>query len=124
MAPVSDIERAELPTLERLGLSAPPEVCPAVVAHVVRNFCHQYPSERCGSILSQLVDDAFWRDMLAFTWNFPTFYCRDRIRQFLDRSLSDPKALEARTRRDFCSFGKALPGPSHGSKHFSRSRQR
>ena len=32
MAPASDIERTELPSLERLGLSAPPEVCPAVVA--------------------------------------------------------------------------------------------
>jgi hypothetical protein len=32
MAPAADIERAELPTLERLGLSAPPEVDPVVVA--------------------------------------------------------------------------------------------
>src|SRR5205807_1680057 len=34
-------------------------------------------------ILGRLVEDAFWRDMLALTWDLRTFYDRNRIKQFL-----------------------------------------
>jgi hypothetical protein len=42
-------------------------------------------------ILSQLVDDAFWRGILALTWNFRTFYSHNHIRQFLVDRLATTK---------------------------------
>jgi Pyridine nucleotide-disulphide oxidoreductase len=92
MASTADIERAELPTLERLGLSAPPEVDPAVVAQTwLETFANYVRANDVDGILGRLVDDAFWRDMLAFTWDLRTFYGRDRIKHFLVDRLATTK---------------------------------
>jgi Pyridine nucleotide-disulphide oxidoreductase len=92
MTSAADIERAELPTLERLGLSAPPEVDPAVIAQTwFKTFTSYIQANDVDSILSQLVDDVFWRDMLALTWDFRTFYGRDRVKQFLVDRLAITK---------------------------------
>jgi hypothetical protein len=92
MASTADIERAELPTLERLGLSASPEVDPAVVAQTwFKTFANYIQANDVDGILGRLVEDAFWRDMLAFTWDLRTFYGRDRIKQFLVDRLTTVK---------------------------------
>ena len=84
MGPAADIEHAELPTLERLGLSALPEVDPAVVAQPwFQRFANCIQANNVDGILSQLVNDVFWRDMLALTWDFRTFFGANRIKQFL-----------------------------------------
>ena len=63
MASAADIECAALPTLERLGLSAPPEVDPVVVAQTwFETFADYIQANDVGSIPSQLVEDASWRD--------------------------------------------------------------
>jgi hypothetical protein len=97
MASTADIERVELPTLERLGLSAPPEVDPVVVAQTwLERFANYVQADDVEGILNQLVEDAFWRDMLAFTWDLRTFYSRDRIKQLLiDRlAITKPSKLQ------------------------------
>ena len=84
MGPVADIHRAELPTLERLGLSAPPEVDPAAVAQKwFESFSDCVQRDDVDGIIGQLVDDAFWRDILAFTWDFRTFFSSNHIKRFL-----------------------------------------
>ena len=100
MSSTANIERAKLPTLERSGLSAPPEVDPAVVAQTwFKTFANYIQANDVDGILDRLVEDAFWRDMLAFTWDLRTFYGRDRIKQFLvDRlSITELSKLELDT---------------------------
>jgi len=92
MGPAADIEHAKLPTLERLGLSELPEVDPAVVAQTwFQLFANNIQADDVDGILSQIVDDSFWRDILAFTWDFRTFFGSDRIKQFLVDRLSTTK---------------------------------
>jgi hypothetical protein len=84
MTSVFDIESAALPTLEKLGVPVPPGVDPAAVAQIwfgaFSAFVQKIDVE---GILSQLVVDAFWRDILSLTWDFRTFYGLDRIQRFL-----------------------------------------
>jgi len=92
MGPAADIEHAKLPTLERLGLSELPEVDPAVVAQTwFQLFANNIQADDVDGILSQIVDDSFWRDILAFTWDFRTFFGSDRIKQFLFDRLPTTK---------------------------------
>ena len=92
MDPVADIEHAELPTLKRLGLSALPDVDPAVVAQTwFQTFAENIQANNVDGILTQLVDDVFWRDILAFTWDFRTFFGSNRVKQFLVDRLSNTK---------------------------------
>jgi len=92
MGSAADIQRAELPSLERLGLSAPPEVDPTVVAQKwFELFADCLQRDDVGGITGQLVDDAFWRDILAFTWDFRTFFGSNRVKQFLLDRLSISK---------------------------------
>ncbi|KAH9979203.1 hypothetical protein BJV74DRAFT_858549 [Russula compacta] len=75
MSSATDIQRAALPTLESLGVSAPPEVDPAVVAQTwFETFVNHVQTNNVDGIISQLVDDVFWRDILALTWDFRTFF--------------------------------------------------
>jgi Pyridine nucleotide-disulphide oxidoreductase len=84
MSSTTDINVAALPTLERLGLSAPPDVDVVAVAQTwFETFANHIQTGDVDGILSQLVEDAFWRDILALTWDFRTFYTRKRIQQFL-----------------------------------------
>jgi hypothetical protein len=92
MGPAVNIEHAELPTLQRLGLSALPEVDPAVVAQTwFQTFANNIQADNVDAILTQLVDDVFWRDLLAFTWDFRTFFGSNRVKQFLVDRLSTTK---------------------------------
>ena len=88
----TDIQRAALPTLESLGVSASPEVDPVVVAQRwFETFVNHVQTDNVDGIISQLVDDIFWRDILALTWDFRTFFGSDHTRQFLVDRLSSTK---------------------------------
>ena len=88
----ADIKRAELPTLEKLGVSTAPDVDPAVVAQTwFDTFVNYVQANDVDGVLSQLVKDAFWRDILALTWDFRTFFGNNRIKQFLADRLATTK---------------------------------
>lgn len=92
MSSTADINSAALPTLERLGVSAPHNVNAAVVAQTWFDiFANHVQTGDVDGILNQLVDDAFWRDILALTWDFRTFYGNNRIKQFLGDRLAAAK---------------------------------
>ena len=40
-------------------------------------------------IVSLLIDDSFWRDVLAITWDFRTFRGPSSIKEFLDQRLNN-----------------------------------
>ncbi|KAH9970112.1 FAD/NAD(P)-binding domain-containing protein [Lactifluus volemus] len=92
MSSTADINFAALPTLERLGASVPPNLDVVSVAQKwFQTFANFVQTGNVNGILGQLVADAFWRDILALTWDFRTFYGSDRIQQFLLDRLASTK---------------------------------
>lgn len=88
----TDIQSATLPTLEKLGVSLPTDVDAVAVARTwFEAFVNNVQTSNVDGILSQLLDDAFWRDILSLTWDFRTFYGHDRIQQFLVDRLATCK---------------------------------
>ncbi|KAI0298791.1 FAD/NAD(P)-binding domain-containing protein [Multifurca ochricompacta] len=102
MSTTFDIKDAALPTLGRLGVSAPSEVDAGAVAQTWFDaFADYVQSGDAAGVIRQLVEDAFWRDILALTWDFRTFYGNKRILQFLSDRLAITKLsalqLDAKT---------------------------
>ena len=88
----TDIQSAALPTLEKLGVSLPPDVDAVAVARTwFETFVNNVQTSNVDGVLSQLLDEAFWRDILSLTWDFRTFYGHDRIQQFLVDRLATSK---------------------------------
>ena len=46
-------------------------------------FVNHVQTNNVDGIISQLVDDIFWRDILTLTWDFRTFFGSDRTRRLL-----------------------------------------
>jgi hypothetical protein len=110
MGPPADIEHAELPTLERLGLSALLEVDPAAVAqNWFQTFANYVQANDVDGILSQFMDDVFWRDILAFTWDFRTFFGNNRIKQFLIDRLPTTKPSNLQLDPKSATLGSPYP---------------
>ncbi|KAI0294205.1 hypothetical protein BC826DRAFT_1091694 [Russula brevipes] len=110
MSSVTDIERAALPTLERLGMSAPPEVDAAVVAQTwFEAFANYVQTYDVDGILTRMMDDAFWRDILALTWDFRTFFGSDRIRQFLIDRMAATKLSKLTLDTKSVALGRPYP---------------
>jgi hypothetical protein len=87
-----DINSAALPTLDSLGVSAPQDVDAVTIAQAwFDTFTNHVQSGDVDGILGQLVDDAFWRDILSLTWDFRTFYGNERIQKFLTDRLAISK---------------------------------
>jgi hypothetical protein len=110
MSSATDIDRAALPTLERLGVSAPPEVDAAAVAQTwFATFANYVQTNDVDGILAQLVDDAFWRDILTLTWDFRTFFGNDRIRQFLVDRLAATQLSKLELDTQSVALGRPYP---------------
>ena len=77
-----------LPTLQRLGSTLDPDVDVQAVAKAwFTRFADAMTSKDVAAILDLIVDDVFWRDMLALTWNFHTYEGTDAVKQFLTDQL-------------------------------------
>ena len=110
MTSTTDIQSASLPTLEKLGVSVPPNVDAAGVAQTwFETFANYVQTANVDGILSQLVDDAFWRDILALTWDFRTFYSHNHIRQFLVDRLATTKLSNLQLDTKSATLGRPYP---------------
>jgi len=66
--PNSPEDSTPLPTLERLQVQRPENIdTQSVVARWMGDSAQAVDSEKIETILSLFVDDASWRDLLAFT---------------------------------------------------------
>ena len=93
-------KKVELPTLDRLGVSAPKEseVNPEKVAQDwLQAFEKNISGNNIDGILSTLTDDAWWRDLLSMTWDLRTFQGTDSIRKFLKDRLAQSKLKNFKT---------------------------
>ncbi|PSS35578.1 hypothetical protein PHLCEN_2v1455 [Hermanssonia centrifuga] len=86
---ISPANKHSLPTLDKLGVSAPSEVdAEEVATQWLQTFEKYISSNDIDGILSLLTEDAWWRDLLAMTWDFRSFQGQDQIRQFLTDRLA------------------------------------
>ena len=77
-----------LPTLQRLGSTVDPNIDVQAVAKAwFTHFADAMSSKDVAGILDLIVDDAFWRDILALTWDFHTYEGKDSVKQFLTDQL-------------------------------------
>ncbi|KAI6168813.1 FAD/NAD(P)-binding domain-containing protein [Pisolithus thermaeus] len=65
---------------------------PAIDAQAIANawftaFADAMSSKDTTSVVDLLTDEAFWRDMLALTWDYHTYEGRDRVKKFLTDQL-------------------------------------
>lgn len=80
---------AGLPTFEKLGVTPPHSTTNAVdvAVHWLDAFSSYIAAGDTDKLLSLFVADAYWRDLLALTWDFRTFVGRDKIKAFVHERL-------------------------------------
>jgi hypothetical protein len=77
-----------LPTLDNLRSSVSPDVdVQAVASQWFSAFKEAMQSKNISAVIDLLVDDVFWRDMLALTWDFHTFQSTHSVSKFLTDQL-------------------------------------
>ncbi|KAG6855463.1 hypothetical protein H0H87_002427, partial [Tephrocybe sp. NHM501043] len=111
MTTANALPEPPLPTLQRLNATIPADLDAKTIAKAW--FAAFAKSAEAGDVqgVTQLfVEDAFWRDMLALTWDFRTFSGLQKITQFLTDRLGSarPKAF---TLRDDAYLGLQQPYP-------------
>jgi hypothetical protein len=110
MSSTADINLAALPTLESLGVPVPPDVDAVAVAQTwFETFSNHVQTGDVDGILDQLVVDAFWRDILALTWDFRTFFGRNRIQKFLVDRLAAVKLSSLQLDGTTAALGRPYP---------------
>ncbi|KAH9947038.1 FAD/NAD-P-binding domain-containing protein [Amylocystis lapponica] len=81
-----------LPTLDKLGVSLQPDLDVHKVAEEwFRAFSQHVSSNNIDGVLDLFVQDGWWRDHLALTWEFRTFHGVPKIKKFLHDRLADSK---------------------------------
>ncbi|KAK6987524.1 flavin-containing monooxygenase YUCCA3 [Favolaschia claudopus] len=78
-----------LPTFERLNATVPTDVdVDQVAATWMRSLSQHAEEGNARAVTALFIQDSYWRDMLALTWNFRTFHGAASIAKFLaDRLL-------------------------------------
>ncbi|KIJ68134.1 hypothetical protein HYDPIDRAFT_107789 [Hydnomerulius pinastri MD-312] len=90
-----------LPTLQKLGSTVDSDVdVQGAAKSWFDNFAKAVESVDVPAIVDLLVDDVFWRDMLALTWDFHTFEGKNAITKFLEDQLGTFKPSDFRLRQD------------------------
>ncbi|KIJ18436.1 hypothetical protein PAXINDRAFT_167040, partial [Paxillus involutus ATCC 200175] len=78
----------QLPTLQRLGVDDPADVSAVDAATAwFEAFSSAVASSDIEGILDLFLDDGFWKDILALTWDLRTIEGRDAIKNLLDNRL-------------------------------------
>ncbi|EMD41360.1 hypothetical protein CERSUDRAFT_79019 [Gelatoporia subvermispora B] len=92
MAAATETLTPTLPTLDKLGASLQDDLDVQKVAHAwFAAFSQHVSANNIDGLLSLFVEDAWWRDMLAFTWEFRTFHGQAKIKKFLQDRLASTK---------------------------------
>ncbi|GBE78764.1 putative indole-3-pyruvate monooxygenase YUCCA8 [Sparassis crispa] len=92
---MSDTPKPSLPTLDKLGVTIPDDLdVQAVASGWFNAFSQQVSAHNVPGVLSLFVDDGWWRDMLALTWEFRTFHGAKNLQQFFEDRLAASKFSE------------------------------
>jgi hypothetical protein len=111
MTSIHPVPNTPFPTLDRLGASVPADLdAKAVAKQWFSAFSTALSTSNTQSLSTLFIPDAFWRDMLALTWDFRTFSGLPSISQFLTDRLSTVHPMAFRLRDD-ASLGLQMPYP-------------
>ncbi|KAG5651879.1 hypothetical protein H0H81_007073 [Sphagnurus paluster] len=100
-----------LPTLDRLNATVPDDLDLKQIARAWFDSFSQAATAGDAAAVAQLfVQDSFWRDMLAFTWDFRTFSGLPKISQFLADRLAVARPTDF-VLRDDAFLGLQRPAP-------------
>ncbi|KAG2101337.1 uncharacterized protein F5147DRAFT_581646 [Suillus discolor] len=78
-----------LPTLDRLGVTDPSNVSSSEVATEWLNaFSAAIAQSDTAAVVDLFLEDGFWKDVIALTWDFRTFEGRKDIKKLLDARLA------------------------------------
>ncbi|KAG6909650.1 hypothetical protein DXG01_016230 [Tephrocybe rancida] len=109
--PINALPEPPLPTLQRLNATIPDDLDAKTVAKAwFAAFARSAEAGDAQAVSQLFVDDAFWRDMLALTWDFRTFSGLPKITQFLTDRLGSARPT-AFTLRDDAFLGLHRPYP-------------
>lgn len=103
-------QTSPLPTLDKLGARVPPNLdAKKVVTEWFESFASYAESGNIDGIIGLLVDNAFWRDILALTWDFRTFDGASRIKKFLSDRLVSTNLKTLKLKDDFLGLQQPWP---------------
>ena len=110
---MANIPDTPLPTLDRLGVSvaALSDLDAHKIAHQwLTSFSKAAASGDASCITSTLIlPDAFWRDMLALTWDMRTFQGQSKILTFLNDRLALSKLHDFSMRDEYVGLQQPYP---------------
>jgi len=103
-------QTSPLPTLDKLGARVPPNLdAKKVVTEWFESFASYAESDNVDGVIGLLVDNAFWRDILALTWDFRTFDGASRIKKFLSDRLISTNLKTLKLKDDFLGLQQPWP---------------
>ncbi|KAG2148713.1 uncharacterized protein EDB93DRAFT_1144408 [Suillus bovinus] len=95
-----------LPTLDRLGVADPSNVSSSEVAtEWLSVFSTAITQSDTAAVVDLFLEDGFWKDVIALTWDFRTFEGRKDIKKLLDARLA------ATGLKDLCLLQEPLTEP-------------
>lgn len=99
-----------LPTLDNLRSSVAPDLNVQAVANQwFSAFTEAMQSKNVTAVIDLLVDDVFWRDMLALTWDFHTFQSIPSVKTFLVDQLPLFTLTSFKLREDLVELQRPYP---------------
>ncbi|OAX37348.1 FAD/NAD(P)-binding domain-containing protein [Rhizopogon vinicolor AM-OR11-026] len=99
-----------LPTLDNLRISLSPHVdVQAVASQWFSSFQKAMQSKNVPAVIDLLVDDIFWRDMLALIWDFYTFQSAPSVSKFLTDQLPLFSLTSFAFRKDLVELQRPYP---------------
>jgi hypothetical protein len=99
-----------LPTLDKLQATVAPTLdAKQIVSDWFQSFDSHVKSGDIDGIISLFVEDAYWRDLLALTWEFRTFIGAPQVRQFLQDRIPCAHLQSLKLKDDFLGLQQPYP---------------
>lgn len=99
-----------LPTLQKLGATIPDDLdAHKVAAEWFKSFSSYAESGNVEGIIGLFVEQSFWRDVLALTWDFRTFEGTPNIKNFLEDRLASSHMKAFKLKDDFLGLYRPYP---------------
>ena len=109
-SPVVHTSMASLPTLDKLHSKVPADIDAKLVASEwLDAFASYVSSGNVDGLMTLFVEDAFFRDILALTWDFRTFQGAHEIKHFLQDRLSEAKPSSFKLKDEFLGLQQPFP---------------
>ncbi|KAM6504081.1 hypothetical protein JOM56_001024 [Amanita muscaria] len=87
--PITHPVESVLPLLDKLGVEVPSNLnADKALGEWLQQFKSHLESGNVEGVVDTMAEGAFWRDILALTWNFRTFHGIPKISQFLTDRLA------------------------------------